>query len=359
MASDVTVRELQEDDAAAVQLVQSRNRLSSCDPETWKHLWTQHPFRQAFAKVPWGWALVSKAEGMVGTCSNVHLMYEFAGQQILGAVAASWAVDPKWRSAAFAFGAQFYRQRNVDLLINGSTSRVVSQLMTAYGMQRIPTPDSDTRLLWVCNYRKFLEAVFIKKHLPPKGVLIQPCATAMRLMDAIRGRRTPPPHGKIVRLQTFDERFDQFWLELLRGPAKLRAVRNAAMLRWRFPGESSPILTLERSGKMVGYLVLSRGIRSHLGSLQQYSIQDWQLLEQNSQDAQDLLVAAIATTQTDSVDLLSLSGFDSWKRTQAMRLHPLRHSIGYWPAYFKSPRPAFQEQLTDPQLWDFSLFEAF
>jgi hypothetical protein len=356
---NIVVRELREDDASAVQAVQGRNGLSTCSPETWKELWTKHPFREAFRDVPWGWALATKEREIVGTCTNVHIMYELEGQPIRAAGAASWAVDSPWRAAAFVFGAEFYRQQNVDLLLNASTSRLVSQLMPSYGMQRIPAPDCSTNLLWVCNYQKFIQAVLIKKRISAPRLLTHPFAGVVRLADDICSRRPTRTHGKIVRLDSFDERFDRFWSELRNGPPQLRAVRTAAALRWRFPSSHSPILTLERAGEMVGYLVLGRSSRAHLGNLQQYSVQDWQQLEQNPQDAQDLLVAAISATQQDGVDLLSLWGFDSWKRVQAIRLHPLRHSIGYWPSFYKSPCPEFQERLTNPRLWDLTPFEVF
>lgn len=355
------VRPVKSDDLEAILQVGLRNGLSPFDPSALQKSWESHPFRTEFEGVPHGWVLEDSRGRIVGTFSNVHMMYELEGRKVKAGTAGSWAVDLEHRSASLLLAMAYFGQTGLDVLLNGSASAVASQIMPRLKAERIPSPGYDKSLFWITNRVKFTEAALRKKNVPAAGMLARLAAGGLWALDGVR--RLPcqwPPEAR--RPRSFGPEFDEFWERIRCGPNRLRAVRTAAALEWRFgrslqTGRAS-LITLGTGASLRGYAVLLRRTRAHL-NLSQYLIGDLQALEDSPETTRALLSAALAATQEDGLDALEWQGWNSAKRRVAESLHPWSYGYAVWPLFYRTRDPDLARTLNQARVWDFSPFDAF
>jgi hypothetical protein len=348
-------------DLEAIDAVCVRNGLSSFDTVETRNWWLSHPFRTEFEGVPIGWVLESDTDGIVGTFSNVHMMYELDGRRFKCGSAGSWAVDRSHRNSSMLLAMSYFSQEGVDLCVNGSASAVASRLMPALGAQRTASEDYDLSYFWITRRRNFARAVLRKKKIPAAGLLSHAAALVLWAADLRSGGRRRNL-SEVKQLNGFGDEFDAFWEKIRQGRGRLRAVRSSAALEWRFGGylrqKRATVLAIFQGGHLGGYVVLRRCVREHLG-LRQFVIADLQALDDSPDVILDLLAAALEATRQEGLDALEWQGWNPAKRQVARSLHPKSYRYPVWPLYYKAVNPSLVPVLARADSWDFSPFDAF
>jgi hypothetical protein len=348
-------------DLEAIRAVSVRNGLSSFDPDETRESWLAHPFREQFEGVPHGWVLESETGEVVGTFSNIHMLYELEGRQYKAGVAGSWAVDVEHRNASLRLATAYFGQKGVDFCINGSASAVAARLMTAMKAQQVPSPDYDLSYFWLTNRRAFAAAALRKKKIPAAGLVSRIAALGLWAMDLGASRRTRSPAG-IERLNRFGPESDAFWDKLRKSRGRLRALRNSAALEWRFrtalDQKRAVALGLWNGSELRGYVVLRQFVRPHLG-LKQFVIADLQALDDSPEVIRNLWAGALQATSSEGMDALEWQGWHLSKRQMALSLNPRSYRYGVWPLYYKPVNPDLASTLAQPDVWDFSPFDVF
>jgi|ERR1019366_6688100 hypothetical protein len=357
----IRVRPALLEDLEAINAVWVRNGMFSFNPDDTRHWWLSHPFREEFKGVPIGWVLESSHSEVVGTFTNVHMMYDLEGRRFKGAIAGSWAVDTKHRNSSLMLAMAYFSQQRIDVCINGSASRVASRLMPVFKALRIPSDDYDLSYFWITNRRAFAASALRWKKIPLAGTLSPLVALGLWGRDLrCTGRRRSA--ADVRQFTEFGVEFDRFWEKVRQGPRRLRAVRTAAVLDWRFGSalrnKRATVLGLIHGDEMLGYVVLRENVREHL-SLRQFIIADLQALEDSPTVLLGLIDAAREATRQANMDALEWQGWSSQKRRVAQSLRPLTHRYPVWPLFYKALNPELATPLSRPDTWDFSPFDAF
>jgi hypothetical protein len=348
-------------DLEAMLAVSVRNGLSSFDPVETRNWWLSHPFRAEFEGVPIGWVLESETDGIVGTFSNVHMMYELDGRRFKCGIAGSWGVDSAHRNSSLLLVMSYFRQKGVDLCLNGSAGAIASRVMPALKIPRIASADYDLSYFWITRPRAFAEAVLRKKKIPAAGILSVAAALVLRAGDLRTGGRSRNL-ATVKPVKGFGDEFDAFWEKIRQGRGRLRAVRSSAALEWRFGGSlrqnRATVLGTFQGGRLGGYVVLRQSVREHLG-LRQFVIADLQALDDSPDVILDLLAGALEATRQENLDALEWQGWSPAKRQVARSLHPKSYRYPVWPLYYKAVNPDLVPLLAGAGSWDFSPFDAF
>jgi hypothetical protein len=357
----IRVRAASLDDLETVREVSVRNGLSGFDCDERRRWWLSHPFRVEFEGVPIGWVLENSAGEIVGTFSNIHMMYEMEGQRFKCGIAGSWGVDPEYRSASLLLATSFFSQKGVDLCFNGSASSVSSRLMPVMKAKKVESTDYDLSYFWITGHRSFAEAVLRKKNIPTADALSHVAGLALRAVDGLRPKHQSHSFS-VTSLQGFGEEFDCFWKKLSRGRRCFRAVRSSAALEWRFGAalrqRRAIVLGALKNGELAGYIVLLEKCREHL-KLREFVIADLQALDNSPEAILDLLSTAIEFTRECGLDALEFQGWSQAKRQIALKLKPRSYRYPVWPLYYKAIHPHVVSGLACSETLDCSPFDAF
>jgi hypothetical protein len=233
--------------------------------------------------------------------------------------------------------------------------------MPALKAQKIPSPDYDLSYFWITGYRAFAAAVLRKKKVPAADLLAPLAGAGLWGTDLASALRRRVPEG-VKRFPAFGGEFDAFWEKLREGPGRLRAVRTAAALTWRFGSalrsERAVVLGWTKGAKLEGYIVLLESAREHL-RLRQYTIADLQALNDVPEVILGLLAAAREQASRAGMHALEWKGWNPAKRKLAAILRPKSYRDPVWPAFYKAIDPDLAPVLSQPGAWDFSPLDAF
>jgi hypothetical protein len=346
-------------DAEGVCRVQQRNGVGGASESSWRGTWEAYPFEQEFQDVPIGWVLELGDGSIVGCLDNVHMLYEWKERRIRAAIAAGWAVDAEYRGKSLQLMTTFFRQKGIDLLLNVSANRTTAEVLTAMKVARIPVPDFGIPCFWAVRPRAFAKAVLLKKGIRGASGLAWPTGLLLLVGDILRrsgrGHISLPVH----RVRNFDDRFDRLWEGIRTGPARLRAVRTCAALKWRFRNELKDdriaIVVAEPGGTLAGYAVLVRREGSELG-MQLYDIADLQSLHDNPEVIRNLLLGSIGVARQDRIDAVKFMPGTPSKRSAANALKPYCYTLPFWQQYYRAS-PDLTTTISAADVWDFSLFD--
>jgi hypothetical protein len=348
-------------DLEGIQAVLAKTGLSVFDAEERRRWLLRHPFREEFEGVPIGWVLETQDGKIVGTFSNIHMMYEIDGRRFKCGVAGSWGVDAEYRNSSLLLAMSYFNQKGVDFCFSGSASSISSRLMPVLKAERIPSRDYDLGYFWITRHRTFAEAVLRKKKIPAAGVLAPAVGLGLKATDR-RRRHSAQNCTSLKRFAEFGEEFDEFWQKLRQGRGRLRAVRTSAVLDWRFGSalrqHRAVVLGLLRGEELYGYVVLCEKDREQL-KLRQFVVADLQVLDDSSDQLVELLEAALEATRQEQLDALEWQGWNQAKRKQALSLNPRSYRYPVWPLYYKAIDPNLIPVLERADSWDFSPFDAF
>jgi hypothetical protein len=354
------IRELQFDDFRAVREVRRRNGLRVIAEDEWEHLLRRNPFASADPPVAHGWILENDRGEVVGTYGNYPAGYEWNGRPLLAGIAHTWAVDADYRRHSLGLFLSYLKQRNVHFLLNASATRDAARVQEVMKTARVPVHYFDDILLWILNYRGFVEGALRYKSLPLASIAKFPLAAGLWCRDRFRSVRMPDSTASVRKLREFDERFDGFWEKLRAIPGKLRAVRTRESLAWHFHYASEEkrlrILIAERPEGMTGYLILLRQDLPQTG-WHRYRIADLQTLESDAELVRSLLAAALQYAREQNADLLEAVGLGVFPRKILEDLRPPRRRMTVWPSWYHPVREVTGLNFASPEVWDYSLFD--
>jgi hypothetical protein len=348
-------------DAEAIGQIHKRNGLGDFDPVAWQARWETYPFHADFCDVPIGWVIETATGALAGTIGNVHMLYELDGRRLRGAIATDWGVDAEQRGKALHLTTAFFKQKGLEILINGSASPVASKVLAGLQIPRIPIPDYASPCFWAANPGAFAKAALERRGVQAASLISLPAGLALRIRDVLRGSGRGKLSNRVQRLQAFDDRFDALWQRIAAGPSRLRAVRTRAVLSWRYQNDlhtgRGVVLLAESGGQATGYAVLLRRPGSDLG-MSLYDVADLQAAGDDPAVYRDLLLAAVQLARDEGVDAVKLLTGTPAKRIPAMALQPYSYQLPFWQLYYRAA-PELKPALTSANAWDFSLFETY
>jgi hypothetical protein len=332
------------------------------DPAAWRVRWESYPFAAECRDIPIGWVIEADGGAIGGSIGNVPMLYDLGGRKVKAAIATSWAVDAGHRTLAIQLITAFYRQKGVDLLLNGSANIVTAQVLTALRIPRVPIPDYARPCFWAVRPRAFARAALMRRSISGAAVLAYPAGLALGLRDILRRSGRGAISCRVDTLHGFDERFDLLWRDVTAGPPRLRAVRNRAVLEWRFGADlrkgEAVVLTAENAGKFCGYAVLARRQGSDLG-MELYDVADLQAVGDSPGIVRDLLLGAIRFARQAGADAVKFTTGTPAKRAPAEALLPYSYRLPLWQLYYRTTQAELGAALSSADAWDFSLFDTF
>lgn len=353
----VQLRPITWDDAPGIAALAKRNGIGELDLS----IWTEYPLAHEFDAVPAGWVLETGDGEIVGFLGNVHQMYEFAGRRLKAAIATNWMVDAAHRAKALQLVLTFYKQKDIDLYLNGSASPVATKVLAGLKIPRMPIPDYATPCFWAVRPRGFARAVLRRKKIAAPGLLSLLAGPALGIYDLLRSSGRGAQTVAVERATRFDAAFDDLWPRLSAGSPRLRAVRTAAVLHWKYGRDlaagNAIVLVAGPRQHPSGYAVLIRRDGSELG-MEMLEMADLQAAGDDPQIYTSLILAAIQTAREEGADALRLVTGTPSKRRPALALKPYTYELPFWQLYAKVPAD-LTEALAPADTWDFSRFETY
>jgi hypothetical protein len=350
------LRELRIDDYDGTAAVLVRNGLRRPTREQWAYLWNANPHRDRLAGIAAGWVLEDDA-GIVGTFRNIPFLYEWNERPIRVVVASAWAVDPAHRHQSLRLAIEYFKQPNADILLNTTAVEETSgKAFLKFRAERVPQPSYTTRFLWITGYIGFAANLLHERRVPAAAILQYAAASGVKMADVVRGGFPRRYRDRVVTVDAFDARFDRFWSALRQRRNRLRAVRDAATLAWRFALEREPptIVALLGGDSLAGYAVL---VHRNQRELRRFEVADLQTLDDDCESVAALMNGALQEAARQGVHLVAMSGHSAAKREALRALTPHVKATPGWPLYYKAVDSALEEPLRSPDAWDLSLYD--
>lgn len=360
------LRESRFDDHGQVAALARKFGLGFEDETAWQHLWKENPaYRQLGCKFPIGWVLEDADGRVCGYLGNVPLNYELGGKRLLASATRSWVVESSCRRYALMLLGPLYQQANVDLFLSTSVNSQSGVASTLFKNIRIPVGEWDRAIFWITHTRGFTESYFTKKRWNFAKPFSYPVSLGLSLRDRIAGSgfRKGLSDSAVIPLETFDGRFDDFWMELRRKKKDvLLGVRDRETLDWHFRfalGRKDVwIYTCEGAGGMAGYAVFLRQERKQVG-LNRVCLVDFQCLddEKSASFFMSVLWAAFERCRRESIHMLELIGLPPALQASAELAAPHRRKLDHWMYFYKTNDAALGAKLKDPAVWEPWLYD--
>lgn len=359
--SDCLVREATVHDFTAISEVVRRCGLTPSTYANWLRLWYENPFRSEVT-APLGWVLENKAQGIVGTLSNIVRMYSYNGEPVRVASASVWAVDSAYTTAALFLARQFFSQKNIDVFLNTTASAAAAEVFKAFRCSEIPDPSYRQVLFWITNYMGFARSALRKLGVAAAPGLTHAAAMALYGRDVVRRR-----HPQFRRIDTcllggFDERFNSFWNLLRNRHARFSAIRTAEALTWHFrpalEDGSVVILAALEATALAGYLIMIRGDDERL-DLRRLRVVDLQTARDEPDLVFSLMASALEHATRLGVHVVEVVGFHKSKRGVLEQMSPCRRIYPSCPYLYKvrADRQTLRDALRNADAWDASQFD--
>lgn len=347
------------DDAAGIAGVRDRNGMSRMSTAEWRRRWEEYPFREAFGESPIGWVLETESGGIVGSLDSVQVLYELDGKPVRAVTAAEWAVDKVYRRKSLNLMTAFLRQKNIDLWLIASASPATAQVLTAMKIPRMPIPDYGSPCFWAVRPQAFAKAALERRGIRGAALLSWPAGLALLARDLATGSGRGRVTARLERLSAFDDRFDELWQSIRKGPSRLRAIRTRAVLDWRFrqdlAGGKAVILMAHNASGPCGYAVLVRREDPNQ-KMEMFDVADLQVVGDDPGVTADLIRGMVREARREGAAAVKFMSGTPAKRIPAMALRPYSYRLPLWQQYFKvGPEgPAIPDAA---DAWDFSPFD--
>lgn len=359
------LREITLDDYKSVCAVQKRNGISNKTFSEWKHLLVGHPFVGQLDGVSIGWVLENDKGEIVGSNTNVPMLYEFNGKFLRVANASSWVVDENYRGYSIKLGMAWVNQKNVDLLLDISAIEPVAKLLVARKFLPLPASWYTRSLLWILDYPVFTGSVFRKKQIETPFYINYILGTLIRSTDYIFGKnRTPSMSNRfdIDETTVFDKNFDDLWEKLRKTKNRLLLCRDAKSLTWRHKSLKEKgklcIITAFQNGILKGYAILWEYSRDHLG-LRGFQVADLQAENDDPMCIETLILHSLQAARSRGMHVLEATGFNQIKRKILEQLNPHKLPGYLMPYYYRVANPELAMLLGNESCWDPTISDGF
>jgi hypothetical protein len=359
-----TLRTTRVEDYPQIQKLESAHGLLTLSQQDWRGLWLDNPlWKRLGERWPIGWVLEDSAGRIVGSLANIPTLYTLGGRELIAATGRAWVNAKEYRGVALWLMDEYFHQARADLLINSTVNALAVEAFGAFGSARVPLGDWEQSAFWITHYRGFAKTALRIKNIPLPGLLAYPAAVGLKIRDLFK--RQPLPPGKtsmeISQSDHFDDRFDAFWMELVKqNPEKLLAVRDRQTLSWHFGGPMRAgelwIFTASRGGLLRAYCVLKR--QDHPASgLVRMRLVDHQTLDPDEGHLSAMLGPALRRCASEGIYILEHVGCDLPKMREFDRGAPYRRKLGSWPFYYSATDHALHAELARPEHWDPSSYD--
>jgi hypothetical protein len=356
MQSGITLRQFHAEDRAAVDRLCRRHGLAGLSEALWEHLWESNPASaEAGPERPRGWVLDDVDAGIVGYFGNIPSLYAYKGRRLRAGVAGEWVVDGAFRKSSLQLVSAYFKQKDVDLLIQSTANAVSAKIYRAFRSCEVPSHGYDTPLFWICDPSGFAAALLQKRGYARSTALLKPIlAAGLATVQAIRRSRATSRHDAPDVLAGFDERFDTFWTDLCAArPNTLLCFRRLADLEWHFKSaleNESVWIFAEGSPRMRAYAIFRKEDAEDIG-LKRVRLVDWQSLDGTPETAVRLVTAACRQAVETGVHIVEALGFPAACRQRLQELRPFRRVLPSWPFYYRAQDRAIEADLRDAAAW--------
>ncbi|PWT79308.1 MAG: hypothetical protein C5B58_13805 [Acidobacteria bacterium] len=356
------LREASFNDHEQIAALESRYGLGSKDYDEWSHLWLANPlYRELQGGWTLGWVLEDAQHRIVGSMGNIPLLYEFEGKRILAASGRHWVAEPAYRSFSLALLERVVNQRHVDLYLNNTVTAQAAASFSTFECPRAPVGVWDESAFWITNYRGFMESFLVLKNFALAKTLSYPLSAAVFLKDLLAKKALPAGDVQVEVCSRFDERFDEFWVELKRNnPHLLLAVRTREALEWHYKYSLLSgrlwILTAVDGSRLLAYVTFERRDKPELG-LKRVSLVDFQSLDGSITLLSPLLSFAVKKCRDDGIHALENIGRWLERGELIETLAPYRRKLPTWSFFYRANNPELAERLRDRRAWAPSLFD--
>jgi hypothetical protein len=358
-----TLRAASFEDYEQIDRLGSRHGLKAESYEDWSNLWLGNPsYREVRAGWNIGWVLEDENRRIVGSMGNIPLAYEFEGRRVLVASGHSWVVEPEYRGAGLSLLDRLINQPGVDLYVNSTNSAAGAPSVNALQCKHVPVGVWDESGFWITHYQGFVQSFLTLRNFPLAGPLSYPLSAAVALKDRLTSKTWGAGDVEVQACPAFDERFDEFWVELKRrNPHLLLAVRTREALAWHYKALLSSnrlwIATVVNGPRLVAYAVFDRSDKTGIG-LKRVRLVDFQSLD-GDDDAQVLPLLSWALRKCRGEGIHVLEHFGRWLEKGGLLdgIAPYRRRLPSWIHVYRANDPALAEKLRDPRAWAPSLFD--
>jgi hypothetical protein len=357
-----TLRAASFEDYEQIDRLGSRFGLKAKSYEEWSNLWLGNPlYREVKAGWDIGWVLEHEDHRIVGSVGNIPVSYELEERRILAASSHAWVAEPEYRSAALLLLDHLINQRGVDLFITTTNSAASTPGVDAFQCARVPVGVWDESAFWITHHRGFVESFLTLKNYPLAKPLSYPLSAAAFLKNRFTRKAWGGGDVEVKACPAFDERFDEFWMELRRrSPHLLLAVRTREVLEWHYKSLLSSnrlwIATVVDGPRLVAYAVFDRSDKPDIG-LKRVRLVDFLSLDGGTGLLLPLLSWALKKCRDEGIHVLE--HFGRWLEKGAVldRIAPYRRRLPAWIYVYRANDPGLAESLRDPQVWVPSLFD--
>lgn len=356
------LREASLKDYAQIALLESRYGLTPATSyEEWSHLWLGNPlYRELQAAWSIGWVLEDDNNQIVGSLGSIPRLYEFEGRRILAGSSRGWVAEPEYRSASLLLLDHLINQPQVDLFLTNTNSVASTAAVNAFQCTRVPVGLWDEYVFWITHYQGFVERSLRRKHYRLAKPLSYPLSAAALLRDRFTKKALYAGDVEIEACPAFDERFDDFWLDLRKSsPHLLLAVRTREVLEWHYKYALLKnrvwIVTVVDRSRIVAYAIFDK--KEYPGGFKQVRLVDFQSLDEGTALLSTLLSWALRKCRHEGVHTLVNIGRWLEKGGWLESIAPYRRRLPSWVYYYRANSPVLEESLRDRRAWAPSLFD--
>jgi hypothetical protein len=332
--------------------------------EEWHHLWLSNP---AYLRVqgdwPMGWVLETEGH-IVGHFGNIPSTYELGERQLVCASGYAWVVASEFRGYSLLLLDNHIQQKSADFVMSNTANLQSFQAHTQLGAIKVPVGAWDQTSAWITSYPPLLSDWLGRRNIPGGNLLSYPLAIVLsakdmwnRMLLAAHARR-----GVKLELCTdFDERFDEFWVELRRRyQHKLLAVRARSTLEWHFHYSLREkriwIFTLSEKARLLAYAIFLLPKGKPGEPINRMYLADYQSLDHDDSVYHTILQSAVKRGRQAGIHLISTVGFSA-SGTDASTLAPYRTTLKSWTFLYKASDSPLAKVLADPQIWSPSPYD--
>jgi hypothetical protein len=355
------IREARLSDHEAIAALLARNGINPRNREEWEHLWVNNPVYRRLNNWAIGWVAENPQRGILGYVGNIPLSFVFRGREVITNCGHSLAVDVDRRGSAASLQRRALNYRLSEMATATTANPNSYRLLEAGRMLRVPAGAWDRAAFWVTDYRGFLASGLSKRGWPK--IMATPAAAVLTLKDKLTGgnswvRQNVRP---VQICSSFDERFDQFWVELQRTyPERFLANRSRDVLQWHFKyalaRKRAWIITAMDGSRLAAYAVFSRrDVAEH--SLRRLQLVDYQSLNDDPKPLVSMLAWGMGHCREEGLHVLEAFGFRTEKQAVIDKLATYHRQLPSWWYYYKPVNKTLGLELQTPSIWDPSHYD--
>jgi hypothetical protein len=357
------LREASFEDYNQIALLGSRHGFEVKSYEEWSHLWLDNPaYRELQASWSIGWVLEDENNHLVGSLENIPLWYEFEGKRLLAASSRGWVADPEYRSASLLLVDRLINQRSLDLYLSNTLNAASAAALSVFPFQRVPVGVWNESVFWITHHQGFVESFLKLKKYPLAKLLSYPLSAGVFLKDVLTRKALPSAKVEVQACPVFDERFDDFWVNLKRCRSHLLlAVRTREVLEWHYRyallNKRLWIATIVDGPRLVAYAVFDRMDSPDIG-LKWVRLVDFQSLDESTALLSPFLSWALKRCKDEGIHMLECVGRWLEKGELLDVIAPYRRRLRSWVYVYHTTDPRLAESLRDRRAWAPSLFDS-